>query len=456
MAINKDAILEHIRNNNDFLKTNENLFDILEGDLLSKVDAVLRDQLLSDKAYAAARRRIPSINIIKKIIDKLSKIYATPISRTAENPVDQEIMDFYVKEMQVDTYMGDSTRFFNSMRNSLLDPFLDEGMPRLRVTPSHQFLPFSDDPINPQKMTHLVVFMGKLGNGKAFFFVYSAEEFIAFDESGTTLPKFMVDNLGVNPFGVIPHTYVNKSRHLLIPKADKDLLQMGILIPLILADLNFAVEYQSHSIMYGIDINADNLELNPNAFWNLKSDGEGKPEIGQIKPEVDINNVIDLVNFLIDQWLESRNIRPKTGRVSSDSAASGHALVIKEIDTTDDRKEQIRYYQEVEKIFWHKIKIIHNKWVDSAMVKGETRKFSETFDPLIVFPKPVVIETQGEVIKRHKELFDLDLTTKRLALREIYPDKSSEDIQIMLDDIDDEGELSGLAAFQPESKQDVQ
>lgn len=455
MAINIDDILEHIDNNRDFLLTNQELFDVLEGDLLSKIDRALRKQLLSDRAYAAARRRIPPINIIKRMVDKLSKIYASPVIRIAENTVDQEIMDFYINEMQVDTYFGDSTRFFNSMRNSLLEPYIEDELPRLRVVPSHHFLPYSDDITNPNKMTHLIKMMGNI-DGVESFFVYTANEFVAFNSDGIKLNKFMEENDGLNPFGIITQTYVNKSRHLLIPKADKDLLQMGILIPLILSDLNFAVEFMSHSIIYGIDIDADNLELNPNAFWDLKSDSEGKkPEIGQIKPEVDISEVLELVEMQMAKWLESRNIRPMgAGKLSSDNASSGVSLMIKEIDTTDDRKEQIKYYQEAEKVFWQKIKIIHNKWVDSGEVK-EKRKFSEAFMPSIVFSKPIPIETQEQIILRQEKLLELNLTTKRIALREIYPDRREDEIDSMLEEISQEGVFGGVAEIQLEAEQEV-
>ncbi len=456
MAIDRRVILDYIEENRNFLITNEQLFDVLEGELLSKIDKELREQLLSNKAYEAARRRIPTINIIKRIIDKLSKIYSTPVSRDAENPVDQEIMDFYINEMQVDTYFGDSNRFFNSMRNTLVEPFLDGDLPRMRVIPSHQFLPFSDDPIDPNRMTHLIKFMGEIDGSEAFF-VYTADEFLAFNEQGKTLNQFMKENEGINPFGIIFQTYINKSRHLLVPKADKDLLQMGILIPLILTDLNFAVEFMSHSIIFGIDLDSDNLELNPNAFWDLKSDSEGnKPEIGQIKPQVDIPQVVELVEFLLVRWMESRNIRPMgAGRVGADNASSGISLMIKEVDTTDDRKEQIRFYQEAEKVFWQNIKVMHNTWVEAGLIK-EKRKFSDEFDPVIVFPKPVPLETLDDIIARHEKLFDLGLTTKRLALRDIFPDRKEEEIEEMLKEIEEaEGFIDGLAEIQPENIEEV-
>ena len=51
MLANKiNLILEHIAENQEFINYNKTIFEILEGDLLSKAERALRSQLLSDRA----------------------------------------------------------------------------------------------------------------------------------------------------------------------------------------------------------------------------------------------------------------------------------------------------------------------------------------------------------------------------------------------------------------------
>ena len=435
------AILKHIEANENFTAVNKEIFDILEGDLYDKVVVALRKQLISDKAYESARRRVAPINIAKRIVDKLSKIYSTPVIREADNPTDQEIMDFYVKEMKLDVVFGDSNRFFNGTRATSIDPFLEDNKPRARVVPTHQFLPYSSNLLKPNVMDVYIKFMGERDN-KQIYFLYSNEEFLAINSEGNPLPEFMAGNEGENPFKVIPQTYINRSNHLLVPKADKGMLQMAILIPLILTDLNFAVEYMSHSIIWGANLDVSNLELNPNAFWDLGETEDGKkPEVGQITPTVDIDQVLNLVKQEVDMWLESKNIKAGTG--SAKVAEAGVALMIREADTTDDRKEQIIHYTAAEKDFWQRMKVIHNYWAETQQV-SETRKFSDDFEPVIIFASPRPIESQMDVIKRHKELQNMDLNTKKMALTEIFPERKEGDIETILEEIKKEKPLGGL------------
>ncbi len=188
--------------------------------------------------------------------------------------------------------------------------------------------------------------------------------------------------------------------------------------------------------MYTIDVNVEQIELNPNSFTALYTTEEGKkPEIGVIKPEVDIDQVSAYLDKLTEQFLNSRNL--KGSNSGTDSAVSGVALQIKNIDTTDDRKEQIVYFTDVEKELWDKIKIMHNYWADAGLI-DEPRKFSEEFKPSITFAAPKPIESQMEIVTRNKELLDAGLVTKELAMQEIYPEKDQEEIEKLLEEIEEQ------------------
>jgi hypothetical protein len=442
--IDTEEIVKKIKNNEANYVVNKNLFDILEGQLLDKIDMALKDSYISNRAYNIARKQIAPINIINQMVSKLSKIYSTPVTRTAENPTDQELMDYYVNEMQFDSMMAEANRFYNGMKSSAVEPYLDESKPRLRVLPPHQFLPISTDIVSPTKMNEFVKYMGD-----DVFFVYSEDEFKAIDKEGKELPQYMIENEGENPFGILTQVYINKSKHMLIPHADKDLLQIGLIVNIKLANLMYAIQYQTNSIIYGIDLDISKLELNPDNFWSLYTTDDGKkPEIGMIKPEVNIVEVLSMLGQVTEQFLNSRNLR---SNATSDVSSSGVALQIKNIDTTDDRKEQIVYFSSVEDRLWQTIKVMHNYWADAGLVE-ERRKFSEDFKPSITFASPKPIESQSEIVARNKELIDMGLITKSLAMNEIYPNKSQEEIDQLLKEIEDSNiiKVENIASETPE------
>jgi len=141
--------------------------------------------------------------------------------------------------------------------------------------------------------------------------------------------------------------YVNRSPNFLLPPEDTDTMRMTVLLPVLLSDLNYAVKYQAFSILYGINVDDQNLAKSPEAFWMFKTDpgDDNKPEVGQIKPQVDITEVIQLIVTELSMWLNSRNIRPgSVSNVSAENMVSGISKLVDEMDTSDDRQKQAELY----------------------------------------------------------------------------------------------------------------
>src|SRR5690606_18638782 len=111
-----------------------------------------------------------------------------------------------------------------------------------------------------------------------------------------------------NEYGRIPFIYCREPEEELIPTPDSDMFEMAILLPKILADLNYAIQFQSHSIMYGIDIDSTGLTYAPDEFWqfNTVSKGEEKvtPSIGTITPSVNSDQALNLYKTQFSLWLE--------------------------------------------------------------------------------------------------------------------------------------------------------
>lgn len=437
----------------NLLEHNRKLFDIYEGDLLTYVLQDLRAQL-SQKSFEQVKHRAAPINILKRLIDKQSKIYINPPVREVDSDQekDSELVEWYCKEFDLNTNMQMANEFFNLFKTCAIEPYLDDGCPRIRILPSDRFFVYSIDPICPNKPTHFVKVMGKLFQtdmaGKetvrTVLYIYSDEEFLAVDERGNVLTDVMerVNNPeGLNPIGRIPFVYINRSRHDLIPKPDTDTLSMAKLIPVLLSDINYAVMYQCFSIIYGVDLDQEGLTMAPNAFWSFKSDPnkETKPEVGVIKPQADIDKVLQLIQTELSMWLTSRSIKPGAmGTLTPENMASGIAKAIDEMDTSEDRQKQIPYFKNAEKELWDLIiNYMHPIWMREHNFENRIA-FSPGVCVNVTFPdqKPLIDPSKqiDDVIKK----IESGLQSRRGALAELYPDWDDDQVEALLEEIDTE------------------
>jgi hypothetical protein len=189
--------------------------------------------------------------------------------------------------------------------------------------------------------------------------------------------------------------------------------------------MNFLSMFTSHSIIWGIDVNLDGAELSPNSFWSIKSDltSDKTPQLGVLKPEADIDKLLNLIANQLSMWLESRNIR--VGNIGSTQVGniSGVSKIIDTMDTTEDRKETVAVFTEAEEKLWELvIENMHPVWrLDPEFQDGLPRmSFSPTAEVEVYFPTPEVRLSQVEVVDTQIKLLSQGLTDKAHALMEIH------------------------------------
>lgn len=448
-----ENIVAYVKSKAPLIEHNTQLFDIFEGLLLEYLIKDLKQQF-SESSFAAMEHRIAPINLLKRVIDKLSKIYNKQPLRwlEKESESDQELFNYYLKSMGVDDSGMTLNELFNLFKNSAWEPFVKNGKPALRVIPSNRFLVYSEDKIDPTEPTHFIKLMGNqkmLINNKernvSVTYVYTDKEFlpIAYDGADVfVLENILIDNdnpEGVNPYGVLPFVYINQSKHSLISPIDTDTLRMTKIFPVILSDLNFAVMMQSFSIIYGIDVDDKNLKMSPNAFWLLKSDPSTntKPEIGTIKPQVDITQVIGFIASQLGLWLQSKNIRPgQIGDISADQFSSGVSKIVDEMDTWEARQKQIPTFQKAEEKLWDLIiNHLHPYWIKNQMI-DEKRGFLPQQKVNVLFPEQKPMVKRSEIIAEVKEELQLGLTTKKEAMMRLNPEMPEDEVDELIKEIE--------------------
>jgi hypothetical protein len=417
--------------------------DIYEGNLLPYVIEALREQL-KGQAFEDASHRVAPINLLTKIIDKLSGIYTpAPVRRmVSEVETDKALFDWYTENMDVDSVMAQAAVNIAMTKMALIQPFPHEGKPCLRAVMTDRFFVMSNDRINPLKPTHVVTVrkVKEAEREKTLFYVYSKDQFVVFDSDGDKRIDIMSsfgNAEGVNYYEAVPFVYETSSRNRLMPTPDTDMLAMTKLIPLLLSDLNYAVMYMSFGILYGIDVNDGALQRAPSAFWSLKSDDpEKKPTIGTVKPEVDIDQVMSLVQSELSLWLNSKGIRPGTvGSLDKDSFASGVSKIVDEMDTFEGRKKLVELMTRLETKVWNLIMHkMHPIWVAAGELE-ETTLFSPDAKIEVVFPEQQPLVARGQLVTDQKAELDAGFTTLKRCIAALNPRMSDDDIDALIAEI---------------------
>jgi len=438
-------IIDYVQNNANKLEFNKNIFEIMEGDLLAHLVRTLQQQLSGESAKVASQRAAP-INVWNKIVKKLSKLYAKPVIRTTENPSDQELIDYYSNK-GLNKHMGNFNENYNSYKWSGIEIYEDELVRELRFRsiPSHQFIVYSDDKVDPLRPTALIKVMGEfkdvMGVTRKKYWIYTKDEFIAILDNGDLVHEDMAENEGVNPFGVIPFQYESMSDYLLVPMPDQDTLQMTLLIGVLLSDINYGSMFLSFPLIYTQDMDAENMPASPNHFLNLKSEDSQSPgSIGVVKAEPDLGAQMDHVIRQLDLWLDSRDINAQgLGSLTAENFASGVSKIISEMDTIENRKQQEQVFRDVEVKFWKRLAQIHNTL--ALVGRLENRQlFSDpkTLHVSIQYAEEVVFESRMDKIARLKAEKDSGFTSKRKAIKELNDDMEDAQIEELIAEIEEE------------------
>lgn len=452
-----------IRSNKAYRNTNHELIDIYDGNLEVYLEAKIRN-LFGVESFKELQKLLVPINILQKIIDKLSKIYQQKVSRHVleGTDADSELLVWYEDNFKVNQTMNIANELFNLTKATLIEPYLNKGKPQLRVIPNDRFIVFSDDLVDPTNPTHVTVILDEKED-KSTFITWTANEVLIWDSDFKIRADLMAQMFagtiaaeGINPYGgKIPYIYGQAAHNLLIPKHDTDMLSLTLEIPAQISFLNYAIAYQAFSIVFGIDVDDENLVRAPNAFWSIKSDptSDKKPEIGVIKPQVDITEALGFIEAEIAFWLSTKGIKAGSlGKLSSDNMASGIAKMIDEMDTVEARKKQIDYFENIEMDLWDLV-LNHMQpyWVATGMVENRTI-FTPTATVNTVFTEPTPFQTRGEIIEVLKLEMEAGFTSRKRALKKLHPDFTEQEIDTLIQEIDDERTLETNQTEETEEK----
>ncbi len=440
-AIYSQENLERL--NSDYLR-----YKIYNGKLKEVIRTAIQKEFLLPETVREMSDRIIPINITQKIVNKLAAVYREkPLREAADyNEKDQENIDALEGILGIDHKMKQANRYFKLHKHVAIEPYLSsEFEPELRVLPSHTYTPYSDDPIEPYKPNVFIKHLSFTNDpekdrhvvwSKDFHFVMNGKGNIIFDENN---PE------ALNPYGEIPIIYVKDSDDQLIPIQDDDLVSMQVAICLLLTDLAFATKYASWSVLYIIGADGAKLSFNPNSVISLPMSPDGtKPEIGTIKPTLDTDSMLRQVETLLGLLLttKSLSVNGALPGMSANQASSGVAKILDNAESTEDRTDQIAFFEKAEHELWelmaHKMFPVWN----SQIIEPEYKfVFSEAFELSISFPELKISISESEQVDIQVKKLDNKLTSHEMAISALNPELTQEQVKQVILDIKKESEM---------------
>jgi hypothetical protein len=115
-----EKLVKEVKAFDGYIGHNCELYDIYQGNLLPYIEKDLAAQL-SPQSYSQAQFRIPPINALRRIIEKLSKVYAQPPVRHVEGTEqEKELFDFYAEAFKINQTMALANSYYNLFKNALV------------------------------------------------------------------------------------------------------------------------------------------------------------------------------------------------------------------------------------------------------------------------------------------------------------------------------------------------
>ena len=429
------------------LAVHHKTLDLLEGNLEEYVLESLKRQL-SPRVFQYAKERVVPINIMPRYVEKLTNIYQTGVVREVQggSQSDQDLLSWYQKELDINERMHIGNRLFNACKSALIHPYITGDEPKIRVIQNDRFVVCSDDPVDPTRPTMVILLAGVDDRNREIYWVYTAEDF-AVVLSDNSIDYRAMEEMergdGINPYGVLPFVYVNSSALRLNPVPDLDTIRMTEFVPMALTDLNLAAMFSAFSITYITNGSVQNLTYAPNAMWLLKSDDPEKDvTLGTHKPEVDYQEVLNLIQSELSLWLGSKGIKSgSVGQLTQENYASGIAKIIDEADTYDVRQMQTVAFAKAEHELWELIlRDMHPVWVQQGLVENRTI-LSSTAEVDVKFSIVPVGTQRAQLISDQKEEYAAGFTTRKRAIAALNPQMTMEQVDQLIADIKEERTL---------------
>lgn len=426
-------VIAFIESKQEYLETCEKLFRIYNREITPFIHERILIDFESKNSQKEVLSRMSPLNILPKIVNKLSTVYAVSAERDVKGIEPTRFSDL-LETLDFDNASSLANKYLNLFRVVAVEPIagvdaqgnaLSNDVSKLRVYPAHKFLLMDDDTID----NNVVCFIKILGPAQkevvdsygrttlkpvVLFEAYTATEYIHFDSDGIMEREVVKEGEGKlwidqHNFGMIPVVWATRDIVTAMPPPDVDTYNMVTLLPLMFSDLNYAVKYKCFSVLYTIGLTLPSGSMQPNSILQFdnasKVPGE-KGELDSISPTVLVEEMLASIYAQYSLWLESRGIKMQSMARSAGSAdnQSGIAKAIDQGEVTEDVVYQRKIFAGFER----------NLFSLLAKFQGAAYEVATTFTEVSIMPETNTEKTDRIIKKLEADLIDWDSAVEQV------------------------------------------
>ncbi len=478
-------------------------------DKVAKHTKILLLKQFDDKTVKEMEISLTNVSLCKKIINKLSRVYAAGVERTLKKKrgnakAGQEVFDKFQKHIKINSVMKKANRYLRihyniwvmalpkairdamgnilnyDLKLSVLPPFLfdviedPEDKENAKVLILSNFIAESgviksDDPArNGQR--------GVAGQSSPInnFARGDGKDQVIADTPMDSDPKnrnfiwwsqnyhFVTDTKGVisggpkdfqNPIKVIPGISLNADQDGdYYSQGGEDLIDSCILANAMMTNINHIGIQQGYgqAWMRGKNL-PQQVRLGPTNIIKLEMSAEGESsEFGFANSNAPLNELKELTVTQIALLLSTNNLSTKGVKVNLDSGVdfpSGVAAMIDQSESTEDVKDQVQLFLDQEPSLWEILK----KWVD---LYKERKLLIEDLQEVDFDPKEILInileakpiQSESEKLDNLKKRKDLGINTMIELIKMDNPGITDEEAEKKLLELTEEKQKQMLEA----------
>jgi hypothetical protein len=447
------------------------------------VYALLSAQFESETVYEM-QYAISNISILRKVVEKLAKVYAGGVKRTVpNNDAATAQVEELAKLMRFNEQMAKANRYFRAFKNTLVfpKPVKDEFGKyalKLEILPPFKYdvIEDSDNPELPLAVvlsdyvpTRQSIFSisnpAVRGQNQTTRMVRESSASMPEQAAGEDARRFIwwtknlhfttnakgeiISGPGIdNPIGELPFVNIAGDQDgEFWAKGGGDLIDAGVKINTMITNVRHVAVSQGYGQMYMTGKNLPKtIKVGPTHCIQIEQEStdDPKPEVGFLNSNPPIDELSRLIEMDVALMLSTNNLSTHGFSISlsgSKDFASGVAMMIDKAESVEDITEQSRIFVEREPRVWGKVekwwKVFDERGLLSDVFKAAPVP-KEAASVLLNFPDPKPVMSESEELDIIAKRRELGLNTEVELLMRDDPSLSEEQAQEKLTAIEAE------------------
>ncbi len=408
------------------------------------------------------RYSIANISFMKKVVDKLARVYSNGVSRSLPLDTETQKLKNLEKQLCINTELKTTNRYLRAQRNTALYikpcPVQTESGTKWTIKPQ-PLVPYLYDVVedyydrtkplcfilsNYKAQNNPMLDLGDagyhnrtatlragnsidekiadnpidegMGEPETFIFWSNSYHFTC-NVNGEIITDSNNPN-NLNPFGIAPivNFAIDQDGHFWA-QGGSDLPQGSILLNSILTHANHIAVTQGYgqAFMTGENL-PSKIKIGPTRVirGEYKKDEQPQPTFEFVSTNPQLDSIRSLIEAYLALLLTTNNLST-SGIASqlngSQSAASGIALIIDKAESLEDVQDQRQIFLDREPVVWKIINKIIDTYGEGMIDELKVNKLNDGFDKLlnIVFFDPTPIMSEKEKLENLKVRLELGL-----------------------------------------------